>query len=554
MILNRTLSVLRPAFSSPPASVKSDSFFVAEERKASPVEAPEPEAPKSASTFTPSRAFPPPVANSSRASSPMNRSISRSITPSPYRPYARSTSNFSPASSTDDLSRPPVTAPLLRHYRSENSNLSITSMTELLAPEHRRTHSSSRSDDGTTAEGSISTHLVVPTANVYSSPRPPLAEPIIQPEVLKTKLVVRNPSNSLPTTPRSGKNLLSPTPSANATPAQSAGLSPAPRRPGRSTVLRESLLNTFASMQAAIESHAHHQPQPTPQFLDVDPMSAPAAPAAPGRKEQRMSSINDARSIYSFYEHQNESNEEADVEVEDQDYNPYSEYPDDDFEIRTVDSRTTVRPSISAVASSVPLALTPGRGSLQMRRKSSRRKPSASEDVILEANEDAGKAESSISAPAKPPPRQDSVPKEQANLSKLAWASLVTSAALGPSPERPSPVDIPVEEKDWRMNTPSPSTTRVSQIPMSLRPGTPRTAPADSSFAFVIPSPSTIPMGAVSSSGVMFRPEGSQGSQFVGRALKTQRSFNVDRRPDLRRGPSSAISIARSNTASPAFL
>jgi len=279
-----------------------------------------------------------------------------------------------------------------------------------------------------------------------------------------------------------------------------------------------------------------------------------SAPAAPGRNEQRMSSINDARSIYSFYERNDP--EEENIEVVTQEYDPYSEYPEEDFEIRTVDSRTTVRPSISAVAGKVPLALSPG-GSLQMRRKSSRRRPS--EEVILEAeSEDAGHAESSAWVPAVmiPPPRQDSVSKDQANLSKLAWASLVTSAALAPSAERPSPVDIPAEERDWRMNTPSPSMTekgtRFSTIPMSLRPGTPRTAPADGSYSFVMPSPSKMPQGVISSSGAMFRPDGSQGSEFIGRALKTQRSFNVDRRPVIRRGPSYAVS--RSNTASPAFV
>ncbi|KAI5122547.1 hypothetical protein M0805_005274 [Coniferiporia weirii] len=431
LILYNTLRALRPAINGQNGSMGSESFFVPEERKASPVEGPKTMIP----SVSPSpiaaprpmmhgRSFPPPI---SRVGSPMSSTGSTTVVGLPVTPRIRRPAT--PAGSIDLEQRrehtptPQMVQTWLRHQRSTSSLDSTSALLHApnTIPGQSELPSSSR----------IYTHSRYASSSTSSEN---IFAQIGAPIVPSAELIMRFDG------PRSRDQTGSPVPaitiSRPGTPA-SVGLPPAPRP--MSQVPRELSVNTST-------------------VPDIPPV--PPIPSSSWHPESHSTKTpTTAKSIMSF-DHE-------------------------DFEIQRVDSRERLRPAISAVAQlpSVSNYVHPAVSKVQGNA-------SASMVSLPESMSQGSLAESTLGSMRST--GDDSLRTElreragtpDGTLSSLAWASLVAHAAVRErfhgEAELTSPVDSWADEggdEDF-----SPPVRRMSDIPMFLRPGTPTSAGANMRF------------------------------------------------------------------------
>lgn len=313
------------------------------------------------------------------------------------------------------------------------------------------------------------------------------------------------PNNELMKLAESGENIrsqnTSPAPRLGRQPTYaSTALSPPPRPP-RSATLRESLLNVAFSR----DSKAIPPPPPVPEFTDVN-LKSPEEGSYPmtSKTPQTAHTPYTTQSVY----------DSSDAR--------FTMYTEHDFEIQRVDSRQMVRPAVSAVAqlASPPRKLQTSRSSI---RESIVNGPMTANTINSSLKDDSLLQEV----------RDRSGTPEEGAISSIAWASLVTHAAVGTSLSSESSLRSPSElstheDDDWE-----PQTTQrrpIADIPMILRPGTPGSAPSETHFRF----PST---------------PGSSERTPVSRSVSMGSSTTTIRSSDNVRPPMPEITSSRSFTA-----
>ena len=327
--------------------------------------------------------------------------------------------------------------PWLRHARSNSSVGSVSSTTHLLGHHSRNP--------------SFASMTALPTAvNPIVNP---IANPIVNPIVPCQELIrLTEGSRSQNTSP-------APHPLSRQPTFTSTTLSPPPRPP-RSATIRESLLDAAFSK----DSKSIPPPPPIPDFVDVH-LKSPEEGAFPMTAKTPVTAKT-PHTAHSAY-----------------DNSRFTMYTEHDFEIHRVDSRQTIRPALSAVAQlpSPPRLLRttqePIRESLNgpMTANTLISNNSLKDDSLLqEVHERSGTP-------------------EESGLSSIAWASLVTHAAVGTSLSsesslRSPSISSPQEDDEWL--PPAPQRRPIADIPMILRPGTPGSAPSETHFRFP-PTPST---------------------------------------------------------------
>ena len=236
--------------------------------------------------------------------------------------------------------------------------------------------------------------------------------------------------------------------------SESSGL-PAPPRPSRTVTLRESLLSKFDVPQPNEQFDSQHE------FVDVSLKSPDLSQAVSPNVTQY------SRSIY-------EPGHYRDTMM------PEHEH----YEIHRVDSRQTVRPALDAVAQ---LTLPP------------RRRPVRYDGLGNESASSTATTEEFSSSDSDVDIVSRSKLSGEGQISSIAWASLVTHAAVSQGVPNDAALRSPSANEP---DSPLQPLKRRSQIPNILRPGTP-SASLNSRIAqltFSSPSASSPEMPTSSSS------------------------------------------------------
>ncbi|KAH8118113.1 hypothetical protein DFH11DRAFT_1724079 [Phellopilus nigrolimitatus] len=465
LVLYNTLRILRPAISPGIETKSSESFFTAEERKASPIEAPNPSRIGAPMPLMHGQAFPRPPG--SRLDSPL--SSTRFAYDIPTAPKSGRASTHVDDQASKHASTPQIMHPWIRHQHSS----SIESTSYLMRAPTPRSQGHSR-DSSTATFSEIPSSIgkpIVSNANLTgyfdgdlsSFPRhprttsPALAFPISRPITPVTA--------GLPPAPRPVggdhrsrvfSRTTSPAPglfiSRATTPGPAAALSlPSSLRPERR---KQSLLNVVVnpphqpiSISPSDSNRVEHD------LVEENPTTREPEQRSPTKSHSGHHTPSTPLTMFSEHE---------------------------DYEIHQVDSRDRLRPAVSAVAH-MPSAVYrfPAKGAL-----ASAESLPESVSIYSVATESLSSSVREDSLHAEMRARRDT-PNEGV-LSSIAWASLVPHAAVRSRFPSEATLRSPVDADEEF----TPSNRRVSDIPMILQPGTPGSSGANMYFGFHALGPS----------------------------------------------------------------
>ena len=429
----------------------SESFFVPEERKPSPMEAPKPMPfdQKSSTASTPKsmqhgRSFPPPTP---RVGTPLSTTSSAYGLPASPRSGIRPL----PVRRSEDQRQEHAPTPEMREMwlRHQRSTSSVDSTTTLLRATSSRMVHSRNASSSTISE------------NIHAV----LGKPILPNSELNKRVDFEIGGLST----RSGTSTPAPviTVTRPTTPS-SAGLPPPPRPP-RGESIRESLLNVN---------------------MKLAEMSPPAPP---------IPSLPSDRSPDSVYTQLDSMTDSESVSTAHRPYTPKTpmtsrshahstrtslSFDHEDFEIQRVDSRDRLRPAISAVARTPPPPSPPSANTTQAylsQNQAAMASVISLPESVGNMSMDTGESEDTMHAEIRS--RAESMESAEGALSSIAWASLVAHAAVQDrltgeaalkSPEFSDTWDDDRSESEHLATPRRPR--RLSDVPMVLRAGTPETA------------------------------------------------------------------------------